>query len=52
MKILKKLWYKINFFFWWRLKADEKDKTICQFDNYGMGIMRDGKFINIKNLYK
>jgi hypothetical protein len=48
---MKMLWRKIKFWFWWKFKVTEQQKSNWQMMTYGTGIMKNGKFIDIKNIF-
>lgn len=49
---MKKYWYKIKHWYWWKFKATEEEKTKYQMLTFGTGFMKDGKFVDIREIYK
>ena len=43
------MWKKIKHWYWWNIRATEKEKVSWDTIVYGTGFMMDGKRINPKN---
>ena len=46
---LRDMWKKIKHWYWWNIRATEKEKVAWDTIVYGTGFMMDGKRINPKN---
>lgn len=45
------MWNKIKFWFWWRFQATDQQKTNWQMITLGIGLSKNGKFIDVKNFF-
>lgn len=48
---MKKIFYIIQFWFWWRFRATEEQKAKHDIFMYGTGIMKGNKRVNPTKFY-
>lgn len=44
------IWNKIKHWFWWKFIASDKDKAFYQAMTLGHGILKQGKFVDVRGI--